>query len=136
MLNNEDPASDGESNDNGTYDDTNIFARILRGELPCDKVYEDEHVLAFRDIDPKAPVHVLIVPKGRYVDVTDFAAQASAEEITAWVRAAGRVAQELGVVENGYRVLCNVGRDGHQEVLHLHMHLFGGHDLGWMIGRG
>ncbi len=117
------------------YDTENIFAKILRGELPCDKVYEDEHVLAFKDLYPKAPVHVLILPKRPYVSVTDFSQSASDAEIAAWIRAAGNVARELGVAEGGYRVLCNVGRDGHQEVAHLHMHLVGGRDLGGMIRR-
>ena len=117
------------------YDDDNVFARILRGEIPCDKVYEDEHVLAFRDIAPKAPVHVLIIPKGSYVSFDDFTEKAGEAEMAGWLRAAGRVARELGVAEDGYRVLCNVGPAGHQEVPHLHMHLFGGRDLGWMIGR-
>lgn len=115
------------------YDRDNVFARILRGELPCDKVLENEHVLAFRDIEPQAPVHVLIIPKGEYVSFDDFAQRASDDEITAWVRAIGEVARELGVTEDGYRVLANAGRDGHQEVPHLHMHLFAGTDLGPMI---
>ena len=117
-----------------SYDEQNIFARILRGELPCDKVYEDEYVLAFRDINPRAPVHVLIIPKGTYVSFSDFAAEATDEEMGAWIRAAGRVADELGVAHEGYRVLCNVGDNGCQEVPHLHMHLFGGRNLGLMIG--
>lgn len=118
-----------------SYDKSNIFARILRGELPCDKVYEDDHVLAFNDIYPKAPVHVLIIPKGAYTSWNDFAAKASDQEIAAWVRAAGKVASELGIAESGYRVLTNVGPDGHQEVQHLHAHLVGGRDLGGMIRR-
>ncbi len=119
-----------------TYDDQNVFARILRGELPCERVYEDEHVLAFKDLHPKAPVHVLIIPKGAYTSVTDFADRATDAEMAAWVRAAGHIARLQGVAEGGYRVLSNVGRDGHQEVPHLHLHLLGGRDLGWMIGRG
>jgi histidine triad (HIT) family protein len=118
------------------YDPGNVFARILRGEIPCDKVYEDEHVLAFRDIDPQAPVHVLVIPKGAYVSFDDFAECGSAEEIAAWVRAIGEVVCAEGLVEGGYRVLANAGRDGHQEVAHLHMHVFGGRDLGAMIRRG
>jgi diadenosine tetraphosphate (Ap4A) HIT family hydrolase len=118
------------------YDPGNVFARILRGEIPCDKVFEDEHVLAFRDINPQTPVHVLVIPKGPYTTLDDFAANASDQEITAWVRAIGTVARAEGLVENGYRVLTNTGRDGHQEVPHLHMHVFGGRDLGVMIRRG
>jgi diadenosine tetraphosphate (Ap4A) HIT family hydrolase len=117
------------------YDPDNIFAKILRGEIPCDKVYEDAWALAFRDIAPQAPVHVLVVPKGAYVSWDDFAAKASAEEIAGFVRAVGKVAREHGLVEPGYRLLANVGPDGGQEVPHLHVHLFGGAPLGRMIAR-
>ena len=116
-----------------TYDERNIFARILRGEIPCDKVYEDEHVLAFRDINPQAATHVLVVPKGPYVSSDDFAEQASDAEIAAFMRAVGRIARELGLVEAGYRILANHGRHAHQEVPHFHMHIFGGQELGRMI---
>ncbi len=115
------------------YDDQNIFAKILRGEIPCDKVYEDDHVLAFNDINPQTPTHVLVIPKGRYVSFDDFSGQASAEEITGLVRAAGKIARDLGTVAPGYRILANTGRDGHQEVSHFHLHLFAGKDLGRMI---
>lgn len=118
------------------YDDDNIFARILRGEIPCDKVYEDDHVLAFRDINPRAPIHVLVIPKGAYVDWDDFAHNASDAEIAAWVRAAARVARELGLRDDGYRVLANIGEHGGQEVPHLHLHIFGGTHLGWMVQPG
>lgn len=117
------------------YDDSNIFARILRGELPCKKVYEDEFALAFHDINPQAPVHVLVIPRGRYVSWADFAAQGSEAEIAGFVRAVGRVAADLGLVEPGYRLLANVGQHGHQEVPHLHVHLFGGRQLGAMLPR-
>jgi diadenosine tetraphosphate (Ap4A) HIT family hydrolase len=117
------------------YDDQNIFAKILRGEIPCNKVYEDEWALAFHDIAPQAPVHVLVVPKGAYVSWDDFAAKASAEEIAGFVRAIGHIARENGLVEPGYRVLANVGAHGGQEVPHLHFHLFGGRPLGPMIAR-
>jgi len=117
----------------GTYDPDNIFAKILRGEIPNNTVYEDEHVLAFHDIAPQAPVHVLVIPKGAYVSWDDFTANASAEEITGFVRAVGHVARELGLVEPGYRMMANVGHDGGQEVPHLHVHLFGGKPLGRMI---
>jgi diadenosine tetraphosphate (Ap4A) HIT family hydrolase len=117
----------------GGYDDGNIFARILRGEIPCDKVYEDDNVLAFRDINPQTPTHVLIVPKGRYASFDDFSAQASDAEIAGFLRAAGKIARDLGLVAPGYRVLANHGRDAHQEVPHFHLHLFAGTDLGRMI---
>ncbi len=116
-----------------SYDPTNIFARILRGEIPCKKVYEDAHALAFHDINPQTPTHVLVIPKGAYVSFDDFSAKASEAEIAGWVRAIGKVARDLGLAEPGYRVLSNIGRDGHQEVPHLHMHLFAGQDLGRMI---
>lgn len=115
------------------YDDNNVFARILRGELPCKKVYEDEHVLAFHDIRPQTPVHILVIPKGRYVDLDDFSAKASDAEIAALFRAVGRLAREAGVAERGYRFLANNGRDANQEVQHLHVHIFGGKNLGRMI---
>ena len=115
------------------YDDDNIFAKILRNEIPCDRVYETKHSLAFRDINPQTPVHVLVIPKGRYVSMDDFSANASDEEQADFLRAVGEVARMEGIVENGYRVLSNMGRDGHQEVPHLHMHIFGGKNLGRMI---
>ncbi len=116
-----------------SYDDTNIFAKIIRGEIPCDKVYEDDYVLAFRDINPQTPTHILVVPKGAYVSFADFSQKASAEEIAAFVRATGRVASEAGLDAPGYRILANHGADAHQEVPHFHLHLFGGKDLGRMI---
>ena len=115
------------------YDNDNIFAKILRGEIPCDKVYETEHSLAFRDISPQTPVHVLGIPKGSYVSMDDFSANASEAEQADFLRSVGEVARMEGIVKNGYRVLSNIGRDGHQEVPHLHMHIFGGKDLGRMI---
>ena len=115
------------------YDDSNIFARILRGELPCTKVFEDDWVLAFEDINPQAPVHILVIPKGRYVSWDDFSSLASADEIGALVRAVGRVAREAGLVAPGYRLLSNVGGYGGQIVPHLHVHLFGGEPLGPML---
>ena len=115
------------------YDDDNIFAKIIRGEIPCSKVYEDDHVLAFHDINPQTPMHVLVIPKGRYVSFDDFSEHAPPEEIAAFVRAAGRIARELGLDAPGYRILANHGRDGHQEVPHFHMHIFGGKNLGRMI---
>lgn len=116
-----------------TYDPGNVFAKILRGEIPCKKVHEDEHTLAFHDINPQAKVHVLVIPKGTYVSMDDFSARASDVEIAALVRAVGQVARQLGLAESGYRVLSNCGRHGHQEVAHLHFHIFGGEPLGRMI---
>jgi diadenosine tetraphosphate (Ap4A) HIT family hydrolase len=118
------------------YDDANIFARILRGEIPARKVHEDAHALAFHDINPQAPVHVLVIPKGRYVSVADFSATASAEEIAGFWRAVAKVAKDLGLEGPGYRVLMNMGRDGGQEVPHFHVHIFGGRPLGRMVERG
>jgi histidine triad (HIT) family protein len=117
------------------YDDSNIFARILRGELPCSKVYEDEHVLAFNDIHPLAPTHGLVIPKGAYVSWDDFSRKAADEEIAAFVRAVGRIAREAGLVEPGYRLLANIGPNSGQEVAHLHVHIFGGKALGPMLAR-
>jgi histidine triad (HIT) family protein len=117
------------------YDDNNIFARILRGEIPSKKVYEDEHVLAFHDINPLSPTHILVIPKGNYVSWDDFSETASDGEIAAFVRAAGRIARDEGLVEPGYRLLANVGVDSGQEVPHLHLHIFGGRSLGPMLTR-
>src|SRR5689334_17040479 len=117
------------------YDDSNIFARILRGELPCNKVYEDEHVLAFNDINPLAPTHILVIPKGSYVSWDDFSDRASDAEIGAFVRAIGAIARDAGLVEPGYRVLANVGPNSGQEVPHLHAHIFAGRSLGPMLAR-
>ena len=117
------------------YDDQNIFARILHGEIPNKTVYEDEWALAFHDIAPQAPLHVLVIPKGAYVSWDDFSARGSTEEIAGFVRAVGHVAREAGLVEPGYRLLANVGAHGHQEVPHLHIHLFGGKPLGPMLAR-
>jgi histidine triad (HIT) family protein len=117
------------------YDESNIFARILRGEIPCRKVYEDDHALAFHDINPQAPVHILIIPKGAWVSWDDFSARAPAEEIAGFVRAVGHVAREQGLVAPGYRLLANAGTNSGQEVPHLHVHLFGGRPLGPMLAR-
>ena len=117
------------------YDESNVFARILRGEIPCRKVYEDEHALAFHDINPAAPVHILVIPRGAYVSWDDFSARASDSEIAGFVRAVGHVAREQGLVEPGYRLLANVGLNSGQEVPHLHVHIFGGRPLGPMLAR-
>jgi histidine triad (HIT) family protein len=117
------------------YDDSNIFARILRGEIPARRVHEDEHVLAFNDINPLSPTHILVIPKGAYVSWDDFSERASDAEIAAFVRAVGRIAREAGLVAEGYRLLANVGGNGRQEVGHLHVHIFGGRPLGPMLAR-
>ena len=119
----------------GEYDDTNIFARILRGEIPCRKVHEDAWSLAFHDINPQAPTHVLVIPKGRYISWADFSARAGEAEIAGFVRAVGQVARELGLEEPGYRLLANIGEHAGQEVPHLHVHLFAGRGLGPMLAR-
>ena len=115
------------------YDDSNIFARILRGEIPNKTVYEDEWALAFHDINPQTPVHVLIIPKGKYCAFADFSAQASDAEIAGFTRAVGVVARQLGLEAAGYRILANLGEHGGQEVPHFHVHLFGGRPLGRMV---
>ena len=117
------------------YDDQNIFAKILRGEIPNRTVFEDGWALAFHDIAPQAPVHVLVIPKGAYVSWDDFSARASEAEIAGFVRAVGQVARDLGLVQPGYRLLANIGQHGHQEVPHLHVHLFGGRPLGPLLAR-
>ena len=117
------------------YDDSNIFARILRGEIPSSKVYEDEHVLAFNDINPLSPTHILVIPKGAYVSWDDFSERASDQEIGAFVRAVGKIARDVGLAAPGYRLLANVGPDSGQEVPHLHVHIFGGRPLGPMLAR-
>jgi histidine triad (HIT) family protein len=118
------------------YDDSNIFARILRGEVPARTVFEDSFALAFHDINPQAPHHILVIPKGRYVSWDDFAERASDGEIAGFVRAVGTVAREAGLVAPGYRLLANIGGDAHQEVAHLHVHLFAGRLLGPMLAAG
>lgn len=115
------------------YDPNNIFARILRGEIPCKTVHETEHSLAFHDIRPQAPVHVLVIPKGAYVSWDDFSAKASEAEIAGFVRAVGEVARLVGVDASGYRLFANHGEDSHQEVPHLHVHIMGGRPLGAML---
>mgnify|MGYP001167731034 FL=1 len=119
-----------------TYDNNNIFAKILRGEIPCDKIYEDEHVLSFKDITPKKKIHVLIIPKGKYVNLDDFNQKASKEEIVGLLKGISIVAKKLGISAdngNGYRTLSNISEHGGQEVPHLHFHLFGGEKIGKMV---
>ncbi len=117
------------------YDPENIFAKILRGEIPCNKVFEDDTTLAFKDINPQSPVHVLVIPKGAYVSMDDFSANASETEIAGFIRAVGAIARDQGAVEDGYRILANTGRNARQEVPHFHVHIFAGRDLGGMIKR-
>jgi histidine triad (HIT) family protein len=117
------------------YDETNIFAKILRGELPCKKVYEDDWALAFHDINPLAPVHILVIPKGPYVSWDDFSEKASDAEMAGFVRAVGKVARDQQLVVGGYRLLANTGKRAGQEVPHLHVHIFGGQPLGPMLAR-
>ena len=118
------------------YDDSNIFAKILRGEIPCKKIAENEHTLAFEDINPLRTVHVLVISKGAYVDWRDFAATASAEEQAAFTRMIAHVADITNIASSGYRVISNIGRDGGQEVPHLHMHVLGGESVGPLVVRG
>ena len=119
------------------YDTNNVFAKILRGEIPCSKVYENEYALAFNDIAPQAPVHVLVIPKGQYVSMDDFSKFASDEEVAGFMRAVGITARQLDLSESGYRIIANTGTDGMQEVPHLHIHVFGGKKLGApQIARG
>ncbi len=115
------------------YDPDNIFAKILRGEIPCGKVYEDDHALAFNDIRPQAPVHVLVIPKGAYVSWEDFTANAPDAEIAGLMRAVGNVTRQLELDGDGYRLMVNMGQHGHQEVPHLHVHIFGGRQFYHMI---
>lgn len=115
------------------YDENNIFAKIIRGEIPCNKAYEDDYALAFHDINPQTPTHVLVIPKGPYVSSDDFTEKASDAEIAGFMRAVGKVARDLGAVADGYRMLSNHGRDAHQEVPHFHIHIFAGKNLGRMI---
>ena len=117
------------------YDESNIFARILRGEIPAKRVYEDEHVLAFHDINPLSPTHILVIPKGPYVSWDDFSERASDAEIVGFVRTVGQIARQAGLVSAGYRLLANTGGNAGQEVPHLHVHIFAGRPLGPMLAR-
>ena len=121
-----------------TYDKNNIFAKILRGEIPCKKIYEDKYVLAFHDINPQKKVHVLVIPKGKYVDLDDFSDNASTDEIVGLIKGINTVAKKLGISSKngkGYRALANINEDGGQEVPHLHFHLFGGEKVGKMVSE-
>jgi diadenosine tetraphosphate (Ap4A) HIT family hydrolase len=119
----------------GAYDPGNIFAKILRGEITCQKLYENDYAIAFPDIQPQAPVHVLVIPKGAYVSSADFTAQASEAEIAGFWRLVGEVAKAEGLEATGYRLLSNMGVDAGQEVPHFHLHIFGGRGLGRMVSR-
>ena len=118
-----------------SYDKNNIFAKILRGEIPCKKVYENDHVLAFNDINPPNKIHVLVIPKGEYIDLDDFINKASDKEIVELSKAITHIVKKLKISnqENGYRILSNTGKDGGQEVPHLHYHIFGGEKIGKMV---
>ena len=115
------------------YDDNNVFAKILREEIPCKKVYENEFALSFEDINPQAPVHVLVIPKGKYLSVADFSENASDIEIVGLIKAIGETSKKLGLNADGYRTLSNAGTNSNQEVPHLHFHIFGGRNLGRML---
>ncbi len=115
------------------YDENNIFAKILAGDIPCDKVYEDDYVLAFNDIAPQAPVHILVIPKGQYVSIVDFGVNASVEEVQAFYAAIAKIAKEAGIRDDGFRSIANTGVHGGQEVPHYHMHLLGGAPMGAMV---
>lgn len=116
-----------------TYDDDNVFAKILRGEIPAQKIYEDKYALAFPDINPQAPVHVLLIPKGKYISAADFGANASPDEITGFYRALSAVAKLLNVEESGYRIISNAGPDSRQLVPHFHIHILGGQKMGHIL---
>ena len=119
-----------------SYDDNNIFAKILRGEIPCKKIYEDEFILSFYDINPQKKIHALVIPKGKYIDLDDFSQKASKEEIVGLIKGINIVAKKLKIsvdTGKGYRALANISEDGGQEVPHLHFHLFGGEKIGKMV---
>jgi histidine triad (HIT) family protein len=119
-----------------SYDDSNVFAKILRGEMPCNKIYEDDFVLSFYDISPQKKIHALVIPKGRYVDLDDFSLNATPQEMVGLIKGINIVAKKLGIsteVGKGYRALANISDDGGQEVPHLHFHLFGGEKVGRMV---
>ena len=119
-----------------SYDDNNIFAKILRGEIPCKKIYEDDHVLSFHDINPQKKIHALVIPKGKYIDFDDFSSKASSDEMKGLLKGISIVAKKMGISLDsgkGYRTLANIGEHGGQEVPHLHFHLFGGEKVGKMV---
>jgi histidine triad (HIT) family protein len=117
------------------YDNNNIFAKIIRGEIPCDKVYEDDYVLAFRDIQPQKKIHILVIPKGKYISLFDFSGNASPEEITAFHHAVAKIIKDENLADNGFRAISNSGAYGAQEVPHYHLHLLGGEPVGPMVSN-
>ncbi len=118
-----------------SYDQNNIFAKILREEIPCNKAYEDEYVLAFHDIAPQAPVHILVIPKGEYVSIADFSAKASDAEIAGFYRAVSKIIDQNDLEAEGFRTIANTGLNGGQEVPHFHLHILGGTALGPMLAK-
>ena len=118
-----------------TYDDENIFAKMRQGDIPCKEVYRDEYALAFHDINPQAPTHILVIPTGKYVSIDDFGANASAEEVAGFFKAVSKVAAQEGLLENGFRSIANTGDHGGQEVPHFHVHLLGGAKVGPMVSK-
>ena len=118
-----------------SYDSNNIFSKILRGEIPCDSLYEDEFALAFRDINPQAPTHVLVIPKGPYMSMDDFSREAPGDQVVGFFRAVGHVARLVGAVESGYRMMANCGADARQDVAHFHVHILAGRDLGGLLKK-
>ena len=115
------------------YDENNIFAKILKGDIPCDKVFEDDYALAFRDIAPQKKIHILVIPKGNYIDIVDFGVRASEEEVAGFYKAVSKIASDEGLIKNGFRSIANTGEFGGQEVLHFHLHLLGGEPVGKMV---
>jgi len=118
------------------YDKDNVFAKILCGEIPCDKIYEDDYAIAFHDIEPQTPIHILVIPKGAYVSIADFGQNADENEITGFWRAVSKIAHEHGLMENGFRSVANTGVHGGQEVPHFHVHLLGGAKIGPLVQKG
>ena len=118
-----------------TYDNENIFAKILRGEIPCKKIYENEYALAFNDINPQAKLHILVIPKGKYISFADFSKNGSKDEIEGFFKAVGKVTEDQDLVNDGYRLLANHGANAGQEVPHFHIHIFGKQQLGPMISK-
>ena len=118
------------------YDKENIFAKILRSEIPCSKVYDDKYALAFNDINPQSEIHILVIPKGEYISFNDFSDKASSEEINSFFKTVRKVAKQVGIDTSGYRIISNHGPDSHQEVPHFHVHILGGNPLGTLLVKG
>ena len=115
------------------YDQTNIFAKIIAGEVPCDEVYNDKNVLAFKDVSPAAPMHVLVIPKGEYVSFNDFATKAGTEKLANFFQTVQKIASDLGLEQDGYRLITNHGKNASQTVPHFHVHILGGKPLGGLL---